>query len=55
LDIEPAECLVIEDSLGGLQAANAAGIPRIGITTILDREELLPYSDWVIRSFDEIE
>ena len=39
LGIEPAECLVIEDSLGGLQAANAAGIPRIGITTKLDYED----------------
>lgn len=54
LGIEPARCVVIEDSIVGLQAAYAAGINRIGITTLFDYYELLPYSDWVISSFDEI-
>lgn len=52
---EPEECMVIEDSIVGLAAAHAVGIYAVAITTTLDREDLAPYADWIIDSFDEIE
>jgi HAD superfamily hydrolase (TIGR01509 family) len=36
----PAECLVVEDALNGIQAAKAAGMRCIAVTTTFSREEL---------------
>jgi len=55
LDKLPSECMVIEDSIAGLEAARSAGIYTVGITTGLSRQDLLPHADWVIDSFAEIE
>jgi HAD superfamily hydrolase (TIGR01509 family) len=40
LDIEPARCVVLEDSLSGVLAGNRAGCKVIGITTTHTRTEL---------------
>ena len=40
LDIPPADCLVIEDSIAGVQAANQAGMRCIAVTTTHQRDEL---------------
>jgi release factor glutamine methyltransferase len=52
---EPAECLVIEDSINGLRAAKAAGCVVVAITTSFPRAELLALEpDFVVDSFAEI-
>ena len=38
LDVSPAECLVIEDSPSGVQAARAAGMGVIAVTTPMTRQ-----------------
>jgi beta-phosphoglucomutase family hydrolase len=41
LGLKPEECIVFEDSINGIQAAAAAHIPCIAITTAATAEELL--------------
>ena len=38
--MEPADCLVIEDALSGIQAAHAAGMDAVGVPTTFSREDL---------------
>lgn len=45
-----SRCIVIEDSLSGIEAGKAAGSPVIGITTTHSREELA-HCDLVIDDF----
>jgi sugar-phosphatase len=40
LGVAPAACIVIEDAPAGVEAARAAGMPVIGITTTFPRERL---------------
>lgn len=40
LEIEPAECVVVEDSMAGIEAAHAAGAMVVGITGTCSEEEL---------------
>ncbi len=47
LDIDPSECLVIEDSLSGLQAARDAGMRSIALSTTFPPEQL-KLADWII-------
>ena len=42
LQAEPAECVVIEDAINGIQAAKAANIPCIAVTTSFTKEQLVP-------------
>ena len=51
--VEPQYCVVIEDALLGIQAAKAAGMKCISITTTHTRDELKE-ADKVIDSFDEL-
>jgi sugar-phosphatase len=39
LGVEPAECLAIEDSPAGIEAALAAGAQAIAVTTDLTRQK----------------
>lgn len=41
LDVSPASCLVIEDSLAGMQAALAAGMHVVGIPTDFTRDSVV--------------
>jgi len=52
LNVEAHHCLVIEDSLVGVQAASAAGIRCVAITTSYPRE-LLSGASMVIEEFSE--
>jgi HAD superfamily hydrolase (TIGR01509 family) len=53
LGIDPSRCIVIEDSIFGLQAALAAGMKTIAITTTFSAEKL-QIADKIISSFKEL-
>ena len=50
LKLEPQECIVFEDSLAGIQAANTAGMLSIGI----GKKNILSEADYVFSDFTEI-
>jgi beta-phosphoglucomutase len=52
LGVDPARCLVVEDSLSGLRAAKAAGARRLALATTFPREALeVETPEWVARDF----
>ena len=53
LGVDPSCCLVIEDAPKGIQAANAAGMRSVGITTSVPRN-LLVEADQIVDKFSEI-
>ena len=53
LDMSPKQCVVIEDSLSGIQAAQSAGSPVIAITTTHSADEL-KHADLIIADFSEL-
>jgi beta-phosphoglucomutase family hydrolase len=54
LNIIPEKCIVIEDSVFGIQSAKANGMKVIGITTTFS-EGQINFADLVIKSFKEID
>ncbi|MBN2512399.1 MAG: HAD family phosphatase [Sedimentisphaerales bacterium] len=52
--IESGNCIVIEDSRWGLQAAAAAGMRRIGVTNTYPKEHLAQFADFVIDRLDKL-
>ncbi len=50
---EPEECIVIEDSRSGIQAAKAAGMKCIAINTG-HMQHLLTQADVIVQTFDEL-
>lgn len=52
LGVQPADCLVFEDSLPGLEAAHRAGIPSVAITTSYTASQLTQLPG-VIRVVDD--
>ncbi len=55
LEIDPAECLVIEDSKNGLKAANRAGMRSIGFNNPeFYQEGLSEFADLLVSDFDEL-
>lgn len=50
LNTEPEDCVVFEDSVAGVEAANTAGMVSIGI----GKEEVLGDADFVFKDFTEI-
>ncbi len=53
LGVAPGTAVAVEDSRWGLEAARAAGLPAIGITTSYPASELDP-ADAIIGSLDEL-
>ena len=47
LGVQPSECLVIEDAPSGLQAAGAAGMKSLALTTSFPADKLSE-ADWII-------
>lgn len=52
--ILPGECIVVEDSRWGLNAAEAAGMKKIGVTNTYSADELINYSDKVVDGLAEL-
>ena len=52
LGVPPAECIVFEDSVPGIQAALNAGMQVIGVATTNDSTELLKYVTKIIKNFE---
>ena len=53
LELEPSECMVIEDSPHGIKAAKSAGMYCIGITTTYKKDKLFE-ADQIVDNFEEI-
>lgn len=54
LGVDPSRALVIEDSLGGLASARAAGCPAIAVTTTTLANELAPHAQALLTSLDDV-
>ncbi len=54
LGIEPADSIIFEDSMTGIQAAKASGALVIGMATTQAPDELWPFVDDVAHDFTEI-
>ena len=50
LNMKPEDCIVFEDSVAGVQAANAANMISIGI----GEEKVLHEADFIFKDFTEI-
>ena len=53
LKARPEDCVVFEDSLAGIKAANAAGMKVVGITTGHTADQLQP-SGLIINDYTEL-
>lgn len=50
----PSNCIVIEDSISGVQSGKAAGMKVIAVATTLPEEKLLPLNpDLLVKDFSE--
>jgi len=55
LNIEPRDCLVVEDAIAGIQAAKAGGMYALGIARMNDFAELRQaHADLVVSSLDDV-
>ena len=52
LGVDPADCLVVEDSPAGVQAARAAGMTVVALLTSTPRADL--DADLVIGTLDDV-
>ncbi len=52
--ISAGQCVVIEDSHWGLEAARSAGMHTIAVTNTYDAGHLGPYAEMVVNRLDEI-
>lgn len=55
LNLQPSECLAIEDDYVGIEAAKRAGIQVVGITNTYPLHMLQRQANWTVDSFSEIE
>jgi len=53
LELEPSSCLVIEDSITGIEAAKRAGAFSVAITNTFSKKDLNK-ADLIIRSLEEL-
>lgn len=55
LALHPYECLVIEDSFPGIEAAKRAGMPVVGIANTYPYHMMQRQSNWAIDYFTDLE
>lgn len=51
LGAEPQQCIVFEDSINGLRAAQGSGATVVALTTSLSHDEVAPFAHHVIADF----
>jgi len=51
--VEPCHCLVVEDAINGVQAAKAAGMYCLALTTSFNAEQL-KQADWICRDLSDV-
>ena len=55
LNLQPSECLAIEDTLAGIQAAKAAGMKVVGVANTYPFHMLQRQSNWTVDYLNELE
>jgi HAD superfamily hydrolase (TIGR01509 family) len=55
LHLEPGECLAIEDTFAGIQAAKAAGIPVVGVANSYPFHMLQRRANWTVDYLSDLE
>jgi beta-phosphoglucomutase len=55
LGVQPTDCIVFEDSIPGIMAAQNAGMNVVGVATTHKPEELLKYVSEIILNFESAE
>ena len=55
IGVRPQECIVVEDSLGGLRSGAAAGARTIAVTSTTPASDLAPLADALVTSLDDLE
>jgi len=51
LRVKPSECIVFEDALSGVEAAAAAGMPCVALSTTMPEKELRGKATLIVRNF----
>ena len=51
-DVEPSECVVLEDSFNGLKSGRAAGMFVVGLATTNKKEDISSWSDVQISDYE---
>lgn len=54
LGVEPQSCVVIEDSVAGVEAAKAAGMKCVAVLGSFTQKADFPQADLIVENFDEI-
>lgn len=54
LSADIAGCVVFEDSINGLKAGRASGATVVGLATTCSKEQIEPFSDYIIERWSEI-
>ncbi|MGK7943833.1 MAG: HAD family hydrolase [Microcystaceae cyanobacterium] len=55
LQLEPSNCLVIEDTPAGIKAAKAAGMQVVGVANTYPLHFMQRFANWAIDSLSELE
>lgn len=55
LEVDPAQCIVLEDSVGGLLSGTEAGARTVAVTSTTPAAELSPLADALVTSLDDLE
>lgn len=55
LDLQPAQCLAIEDTFAGIEAAKHAGMPVVGVANTYPFHMMQRRSNWAIDYLQELE
>ncbi len=55
LDLQPSECLAIEDTPAGIQAAKRAGIPVVGVANTYPFHMMQRQANWAVDYLSDLE